>query len=47
MRMAEKDFRNDAATILESVPDLYLILNTDLKIVGVSQAYLNATMTEL
>lgn len=42
----ENDFKSDARIILESVPDLYLILNTDLKIVGVSQAYLNATMTE-
>ncbi len=46
MGMSEKDFRKDAVTILESAPDLYLILNTALKIVGASQAYLNATMTE-
>lgn len=31
--------------IFESVPDLYLILDHDLRIVAVSDAYLNATMT--
>lgn len=44
--MDEHDFKNETLVILESVPDLCLILNTDLQILGASQAYLNATMTE-
>lgn len=46
MSTAKRDFIKDAAIILESVPDLYLILDTDFKIVCASQCYLNATMTE-
>lgn len=36
----------DFQTLFESAPGLYLILTPDLKIVAVSDAYLNATMTE-
>lgn len=39
--MANMDFRR----IFESTPDCYLVLSTDLTIVGVSDAYLRATMT--
>lgn len=40
----DKDFKLDAHRIIESLPDLYLFLNAELKIVGVSDAYQNATM---
>ncbi len=36
----------DFRTIFESVPGLYLILDPDLKILAVSNAYLNATLTK-
>ncbi|MBP9691965.1 MAG: PAS domain-containing protein [Alphaproteobacteria bacterium] len=36
----------DYKAILEAAPDLYLILNSDLHIVGVSEAYLRATLTK-
>ncbi|HMC22483.1 MAG TPA: PAS domain-containing protein, partial [Thermoanaerobaculia bacterium] len=38
---AQPDFR----AVFESVPDLYLVLDQDLRIVAVSNAYLEATMT--
>ncbi len=37
---------SDFQALFESVPGLYLILNTNLQIVAVSNAYLRATMTE-
>jgi signal transduction histidine kinase len=40
--MLDPDFR----TLFESSPGLYLVLTPDLKIVAVSDAYLQATMTE-
>jgi signal transduction histidine kinase len=40
--LATPDFR----LLFESVPGLYLVLNPDLNIVAVSDAYLHATMTE-
>jgi len=36
----------DFRALFESAPGLYLVLNTDLKIVAVSNAYLWATMTQ-
>ena len=36
----------DFRTLFESSPGLYLVLSTDLKIVAVSNAYLEATMTK-
>jgi signal transduction histidine kinase/CheY-like chemotaxis protein len=39
---AEPDFR----TLFENSPGLYLVLDTDLRIVAVSEPYLSATMTE-
>src|SRR2546427_2092884 len=35
----------DYRMLFESVPGLYLVLGTDLKIIAVSNAYLQATMT--
>lgn len=40
------DFVVDASKILGASPDLYLILNTEFEIVGVSDAYLKATLVE-
>lgn len=45
METSEACFKNDAHTILESAPDLYLILTADFKIIGMSQTYLKATKT--
>lgn len=42
--MAATDIKKDSLMILESIPDLYLILNANLKIVEASQGYLKATM---
>jgi PAS domain S-box-containing protein len=36
----------DFQAIFDSSPDLYLVLDTDLNIIGVSNAYLNATMVK-
>jgi signal transduction histidine kinase len=36
----------DYQAILEAAPDLYLMLNSELHIVGVSEAYLRATLTK-
>jgi PAS domain-containing protein len=46
MDIDEGCFKKDAISILESAPDLYLILTKDFKVIGMSQAYLNATKTE-
>jgi len=46
MAKYDVDYIKDAVKILESSPDLYLILNKNLKIVGVTETYLDATMTE-
>jgi signal transduction histidine kinase len=37
---------DDFRLLFESVPDLYLVLDPDLTVVAVSEAYLRATMTE-
>lgn len=39
-------FKEDAKIILESTPDLYLILSPQLHIVGATDAYLKATMVK-
>src|ERR1043165_5797756 len=36
----------DFKSLFESAPGLYLVLSPDLKIVGVNDAYLRATMTK-
>lgn len=41
-----QNFKEDAKVILESAPDLYLILCPKLHIVGASDAYLKATMVK-
>jgi diguanylate cyclase (GGDEF)-like protein/PAS domain S-box-containing protein len=41
---AAKNFQKDAKFVLESVPDLYLILSPELNIVAVSDEYLKVTM---
>lgn len=40
------EFAQNAQAILEAAPDLYLILNTHFQIIGVSDAYLKATMVK-
>lgn len=44
MKAFSQNFKKDAKAILEAAPDLYLILCPKLNIVGVSDAYLKATM---
>lgn len=41
-----QDYVADAYRIVENTPDLYLILNADFTIVGVSNAYLAATLVK-
>ncbi|MFO3451224.1 diguanylate cyclase [Legionella pneumophila serogroup 1] len=41
-----QNIKEDAKTILEAAPDLYLILSPQLTIVGASNAYLKATMVQ-
>ena len=45
-RIASQTLAPDFRSLFESAPGLYLVLMPDLTIVAVSEAYLNATMTE-
>lgn len=44
--MISDSYRLDFRSLFESAPGLYLVLSPELKIVAVSNAYLNATLTE-